>query len=130
MLATVIDSVIIVLLIGSIAYGYMVSRKVRILMATLKDLEPLVLEFSSAVDKSEESVHQMRESIEAAEASPWMQPAPEVEETPEEAPAEAAFASRRNGQAEKTAEIPGLRVMRDKKDLVRKFFENTAAAGV
>ena len=34
MLATVIDSVIIVLLIGSIAYGYMVSRKVRSLMAT------------------------------------------------------------------------------------------------
>ena len=67
MMATIIDGVIIVLLVGSIAYGYSVSRKVRQLMATLKELEPLVNEFSSAVDKTEHSVHLMRENIEVAE---------------------------------------------------------------
>jgi hypothetical protein len=65
-MAMIIDGVIIMLLIGSITYGYMVSRKVRLLMATLKELEPLVEEFSSAVDKSTHSVHQMRENIVAA----------------------------------------------------------------
>ncbi|MFT6676414.1 MAG: hypothetical protein ACJAVM_002618 [Sulfitobacter sp.] len=124
MLATIIDSVIIVLLLGSIAYGYSVSRKVRMLMATLKELEPLVQEFSSAVDKSEYSVHQMRENIVVAEKAPIYDP-----EMRPETPAEAAFASRRNA-APPVQEGPGVRVMRDKKDLVRKFFETSATARV
>lgn len=123
MMATIIDGVIIVLLVGSIAYGYSVSRKVRQLMATLKELEPLVDEFSLAVDKTEHSVHLMRENIEVAEQvqEPQVQAAPQ-------APAEAAFSSRRSAQ--EAAEVPGLRVMRDKKDLVRKFFETSSTARV
>ena len=50
MMATIIDSLIVVLLIGSIGYGYVVSMKLRKLTATLKQLEPLVEQFSSAVD--------------------------------------------------------------------------------
>ena len=70
MMATIIDSLIVVLLIGSIGYGYVVSMKLRKLTATLKQLEPLVEQFSSAVDKSEQSVHHMRESIETAQRAP------------------------------------------------------------
>ena len=70
MIATIIDSLIVVLLIGSIGYGYVVSMKLRKLTATLKQLEPLVEQFSSAVDKSEQSVHHMRESIETAQRTP------------------------------------------------------------
>lgn len=70
MIATIIDSLIVVLLIGSIGYGYVVSMKLRKLTATLKQLEPLVEQFSSAVDKSEQSVHHMRESIETAQRAP------------------------------------------------------------
>ena len=116
-MAMIIDSVIILLLIISITYGYMVSRKVRLLMATLKDLEPLVEEFSSAVDKSHDSVGQMRESIEVAE---------QVHEPEPTTPIPTSFASRRAA----IAETPGVRVMRDKKEMVRAFFENQNAAKV
>lgn len=121
-MATIIDSIIILLLMGSITYGYLVSRKVRLLMATLKDLEPLVEEFSSAVDKSSHSVTQMRENIEVAEQiqAPAPQPEPIMEET-------TAFASRRTAPV---PEMPGLRVVRDKKELVRAFFETSNAAKV
>jgi len=95
-MATIIDSLIVVLLIGSIGYGYVVSMKLRKLTATLKQLEPLVEQFSSAVDKSEQSVHHMRESIETAQRAP--------------------------------AERNGVRVVRDKKEMVRAFFENSSAA--
>jgi len=123
MLAAIIDGVIILLLIGSISYGYMVSRKVRVLMATLKDLEPLVEEFSTAVDKSEHSVARMRENIAEAER----QPAPEPQWAREVEEEETAFTSRRSAPQQ---EMPGRRVVRDKKDLVRAFFETSGAARV
>ena len=116
MMATIIDSLIVVLLIGSIGYGYVVSMKLRKLTATLKQLEPLVEQFSSAVDKSEQSVHHMRESIETAQRAP----AP-----PEETAA--SFASRR-ATKQAPAERNGVRVVRDKKEMVRAFFENSSAA--
>lgn len=122
-MAAIIDGVIILLLIGSISYGYMVSRKVRVLMATLKDLEPLVEEFSTAVDKSEYSVARMRENLAEAERQP--EPAPAWQP---QAPEETAFSSRRG--AAPAQEMPGRRVVRDKKDLVRAFFETSGAARV
>lgn len=120
-MATIIDGVIILLLIGSISYGYIVSRKVRLLMTTLRALEPLVEEFSSAVDKSRDSVSQMRESIDVAEQVRQPEPAPESP-TPEPT----TFASRHAA----SGDLPGLRVMRDKKELVRAFFEKSSAAKV
>jgi hypothetical protein len=122
-MATIIDSVIILLLIGSITYGYLVSRKVRMLVAALKELEPLVEEFSSAVDRSHDSVSQMRENIEVAEQV--RQPDP-VSELPMHETT--TFATRR--VAPVSAEVPGLRVMRDKKEMVRAFFDNSSTAKV
>ena len=121
-MAAIIDSVIILLLIGSITYGYLVSRKVRLLMVTLRELEPLVDEFSSAVDKSQTSVAQMRETIEVSEK------APEPEAATAPAPEKAAFSTRR--AAPPTPEIPGLRHVRNKKELVRAFFDSTDTARV
>lgn len=125
-MATIIDGVIIVLLIGSITYGYLVSRKVRLLMATLKELEPLVDEFSSAVDKSQSSVAQMRENITVAEQSAQPEPAPVPEPAPAPRTEEAAFSSRRGTPP--APEMPGLRRVRDKKELVRAFFDSADTA--
>ncbi|WP_370399484.1 flagellar motor switch protein [Sulfitobacter sp. JB4-11] len=128
MLTTLIDVVIIVLLIGSIGYGYTVSRKVRYLMNALKDMETLVVQFSSAVEKSEHSVYQMRENIKVAETLPQKQRQQEEEHAPQ-----AAFSSGRrpaavaHSAADQPVERPGLVVMRDKEDLVRKFFDNSPA---
>ena len=120
-MAMIIDSVIILLLFGSITYGYIVSRKVRMLMAILKDLEPLVEEFSSAVDKSQDSVSQMRDNIEVAEQVQHTEP-----EMEPELAQQTAFSSRRAAPVE----TPGLRVMRDKKELVRAFFDTQSTAKV
>ncbi|GAA6176173.1 flagellar motor switch protein [Sulfitobacter pacificus] len=120
-MAMIIDCVIILLLIGSITYGYIVSRKVRLLMGILKDLEPLVEEFSSAVEKSQDSVSQMRDRIEVAEQVQQVQP-----EAEPEVAAQSTFASRRAAPVE----TPGMRVMRDKKELVRAFFDTQSTAEV
>ena len=107
MAATLTDIVIIALLTGAIAYGYYVSRKVQVLMGALKDLEPLINEYSQAVDKSEASVAAMRENLETR---------PVFVEDEEDEP---MFATRRQARAT----IPGVQVVRDKQDLVRRFFE-------
>lgn len=122
-MATIIDVIIILLLIGSITYGYLVSRKVRLLMTILRNLEPLVEEFSSAVDKSHDSVNQMRESIEVAEQVKQPDPAAE---TP--LAAQSTFASRRATPA--PAETSGMRVIRDKKEMVQAFFDTSSPAKV
>lgn len=123
MMAAIIDTVIIVLLVGSISYGYLVSRKVQHLMRTLKDLEPLVDAFSTAVDKSEYSVVRMRENIEEVRLKQ------RLEAESEELEEEITFFSRSEA-ATKARDVAGLRVVRDKKELVRAFFENSSTAQV
>jgi hypothetical protein len=76
-------------------------------MGALKDLEPLINEYSQAVDKSEASVAAMRENLETR---------PVFVEDEEDEP---MFATRRQARAT----IPGVQVVRDKQDLVRRFFE-------
>lgn len=123
MMTAIVDTVTILLLIGSITYGYLVSRKVRHLMLTLKELEPLVEAFSTAVDKSEYSVELMRENIEQAHRPPEYVPKPEPQDT------RAAFSSRREAHAQ-PREVAGLHKVRDKKEMVRAFFESSGAARV
>lgn len=129
MLTTLIDVVIIVLLIGSIGYGYTVSRKVRYLMNALQDMEALVVAFSSAVEKSEHSVYQMRENIKVAETLPQKQ-----QQAAAEQEQHTAFSSERRtpsgarAMVDQASERPGLVVMRDKEDLVRKFFDTPPSA--
>ncbi len=117
MAATLTDIVIIALLIGSLGYGWYISRKVQVLMAALKQLEPLVQEFSSAVDKTEESVHQLKLNLQDP-PQPSHADAPFAQEDDEP-----LFATRR-APAHK---IPGVQVVRNKQDLVRRFFETSRA---
>lgn len=55
-----IDVAIIALLIGTLVYAWVVDRRVRGMMAALRDLEPMVGSFSAAVDRSESSVSALR----------------------------------------------------------------------
>lgn len=118
MAATITDILIIALLAGSIGYGVLITRKVQVLMATLEELEPLVREFSAAVDKSEASVTQMRESLEHGVPARVDEDTEDDDDDTEAAP---AFASRRFAQRR----MPGVQVVRDKQDLVRRFFETS-----
>lgn len=111
MAATLTDIVIIALLLGAIGYGWYVSRKVQVLMAALKDMEPLVKEFSNAVDKTEDSVNQLKLNLEEPQQ-------PEMAQEEEDEP---MFATRR----QPAHKIPGARVVRNKQDLVRRFFETS-----
>lgn len=112
MAATLTDLLIIALLTGAIAYGYYVSRKVHVLMGALKELEPLINEYSQAVDKSEASVAAMKQNL---EERPMFDDAAEDDEP--------MFATRRQSRAK----IPGVQVVRDKQDLVRRFFDASRA---
>ncbi len=112
MAATITDILIIALLAGSVGYGVIISRRVQRLMASLEELEPLVREFSDAVDKSESSVNALRDNLAEGLA------AHEAAEQAEEAP---AFSSRRQSQRR----LPGVQVVRGKQDLVRRFFETS-----
>lgn len=55
-----IDTLILALLAGTLGYAFLVDRRVRGLMHALRDLQPIVGEFSAAVDKSESSVAALR----------------------------------------------------------------------
>ncbi|MDK3016704.1 flagellar motor switch protein [Pseudodonghicola flavimaris] len=122
MAAMITDLLIILLLIGGIGYGIMISRRVQRLMTSLQELEPLVRAFSEAVDKSETSVAALRQNLDARQAAT-------TEATPEEpaaAPdAEPAFASRRHATEPARPRLPGVQVVRNKQDLVRRFFETS-----
>lgn len=134
MLTMIIDGVIVLLLLGSIAYGYSVSRKVRFLMTALKDMEKLVVDFSTAVEKSENSVHQMRENIQVAKNLPQHDRVesdasytkPTFSSGRKQAAAASLAAKARQANAE--PDRPGVVVMRNKEDLVRKFFDASPAA--
>ncbi len=112
MAATITDILIIVLLAGSVGYGVMISRRVQKLMASLEELEPLVREFSEAVDKSETSVNALRDNLAEGLAAQ-----DEAATGDDSAP---AFSSRRQQRR-----LPGVQVVRDKQDLVRRFFETS-----
>lgn len=113
MAATLTDLLIIAMLVGAIAYGYYVSRKVQVLMSALQQLEPLISEYSEAVDKSEASVVAMRQSL---EERPMVEAIEEEDDEP-------MFATRR----QPGHRIPGVQVVRDKQDLVRRFFDASRA---
>lgn len=121
MAATITDLLILLLLAGSIGYGLVITRRVQRLMAALEELEPLVREFSKAVDKSESSVEALRENLEArrqeAPEMPAPQPAADSAET-----MTPAFTSRRHPTPRR---LPGVQVVRNKQDLVRRFFETS-----
>lgn len=120
MLAMLTDVFIILLLIGGIGFASVVNARVKRLMALLQELEPAVQHFSDAVDKSEASVAQMQKNLLHEQPSENL---PQADVFEADAP---AFASRRTPQ--NTREM-GVRVIRNKQDLVRRFFDLPRTAG-
>ena len=123
MAASIIDGFIIVLLAAAIGYGFFISMKVRRLMAVLEELGPLVDAFSSAVDKTEYSVDVMKESLEAGLVQENETRQTESVSGMSEETGTLPFSSSRNSRPK----IAGMQIVRDKKDLVRMFFETSRA---
>ena len=136
-----VDASLIVLLAGVVGYSYLVDKRVRRLRAALVDLEPLVIEFSDAVDKSESSAHTMKKAAadlrvrrEPVVRRPQVQP-PQQKPQPSQQPTEKVrrktatppptekpeprFASRRAPEDS----VLLLRQSARKSALVRSFFE-------
>lgn len=118
MVAVITDAVIVMMLIGGILYAHMVNRKVKRLVAALRELEPAVKEFSRAVDKSEASVSQMQRSLTQAITN---DPPSRSAEMSSGTADQALFSSRRVAEVRDM----GVKVIRDKQDLVRQFFDAT-----
>lgn len=112
MAAMFVDALIILMLTGGVAFAWVVNARVKRLMTLMHELEPTVQQFSQAVDKSEHSVVQMQRSL-AEKLS--------QEEEPREPskPQEPLFTT---GRIAETRDI-GVKVIRDKQDLVRRFFD-------
>ncbi len=112
MAAMIIDAVIILMLAGGIVFAWVVNGRVKRLMNLMHELEPTVQQFSLAVDKSEDSVARMQRSL-----AEGLREREEVREEPQVK--EPLFTT---GRVTETRDV-GVRVIRNKQDLVRRFFE-------
>lgn len=118
-MSLIIDITILVLLLGTLAYAFVVDRRVRKMMTALRELEPMIGSFSDAVDRSESAVSVLK-SLGQTMQSPFggRRAAPEREE-PEPPRREASFRTVRD-QPERRSNVSAIPV---KSDLVRGFFE-------
>ncbi len=113
----VIDIAILVLLVGTLTYAWVVDRRVRSLMRVLRDMEPMIGNFSEAVDRSESTVSVLRSLGQQAEPKP--RPQREREREPEMTRAEPSFRTSR----ERPTRSAGATKASGKSELVRGFFE-------
>lgn len=107
-MSLVIDIALLVLLVGTLAYAFIVERRVRVMMQALRELEPLVGEFSAAVDRSESTVSVLKSLGQSVQA-PFARREAEAPTAPTQQTARSAPRS--------STGIPM------KSDLVRGFFE-------
>ncbi|UOA32675.1 hypothetical protein DSM110093_02477 [Sulfitobacter sp. DSM 110093] len=128
MMPALIDIIIIVLLIGTLVYAFILDRRVRALIATLKEMEPMVGAFSSAVDQSTKSVEDLRDL-----STKVQRPEPPVHrEAPQSRPAVADPAPNGQSPAQMRAarlkgrsQVRGQAAVQGKSELVRTFFDIT-----
>ncbi|MCA0964111.1 flagellar motor switch protein [Salipiger bermudensis] len=116
-MAVVIDIAILVLLVGTLTYAWVVDRRVRNLMRVLREMEPMIGTFSEAVDRSESTVSVLRSLGQQAE--PKARPQREREREPEMTRAEPSFRTSR----ERPSRPAGATKASGKSELVRGFFE-------
>lgn len=128
MMPALIDIIIIVLLVGTLVYAFILDRRVRSLMESLREMEPMVGAFSSAVDQSTKSVEELRDlSAKAQRPEP---PVQKQAHQPRHAPAEAAPlsqspAEKRAARLKGRAQVRGQTAVQGKSELVRTFFDIT-----
>lgn len=122
-----IDIIIIVLLVGTLVYAFILDRRVRKLMESLREMEPMVGAFSSAVDQSTKSVEELRDLSAKAAARPEppvQRPAAPAKPSP--APAEGSSpAQERAARLRGRAPVRGQAAVQGKSELVRTFFDIT-----
>ncbi|MDP5336695.1 MAG: flagellar motor switch protein [Paracoccaceae bacterium] len=138
-MALLIDIIIMLLLIGTLAYAFLVDRRVRTLVLAMRDLQPVVDRFSVAVDRTENSVKSLRGEAPAARPAPKRDEEPPLTRTAAatyvpkaSAPSVAGeacldlgpfFLSQRPAPTRPVQLPPGMARVTDKADLVRSFFE-------
>lgn len=113
-MSDVINLLILVLLAAVMVYGVMLTRRVNRLMQALTELGPLVRQFSEAVDKSEQSVQEMKGAAVAAAEG-----AAREADALRDAMAGATFTSIRRQP------VAGMTRLSDKADLVKSFFDRS-----
>lgn len=114
-MSLLIDFVILALLGGVLAYAYLVDRRVRQLVAVLREMAPMFDEFSAAVDRSESSVSAIRAVTRAIEDQVReglsLRPSRQVPREPEKPTA-----------PEAQQQPDGVAAVNGKAELVRSFF--------
>ncbi|MGY6695947.1 MAG: flagellar motor switch protein [Roseinatronobacter sp.] len=137
-MALVIDMIILLLLAGTLIYAFLVDRRVRALMAALRGLEPMVGEFSAAVDRSENSVRSLRAEAGSRGASsrsdePQLTrnttPLSKTRVSQGDAAPRPTVQSMRAAEAKESALPPGIARVNGKSELVRGFFETVRSRG-
>ncbi|AKO99650.1 MAG: flagellar motor switch protein [Marinovum algicola] len=119
-----IDIAVLVLLVGTLGYAWLVDRRVRRMMEAMREMEPMIGSFSQAVDRSESTVSALRAAREVAPLRKRPEP-PRPEARAEAAPetsdpgAEPAFRSKREPAPRPADATP----ISGKSELIRGFFD-------
>ncbi len=137
-MALVIDMIILLLLAGTLIYAFLVDRRVRALMAALRGLEPMVGEFSAAVDRTEHSVRSLRADA-TLRGTSNRSDEPQLTRNAAPAPGRAmpqgdavprpTFQSVRAAEPSEKPLPPGIARVNGKSELVRGFFETVRSRG-
>ncbi|MBV1863806.1 MAG: flagellar motor switch protein [Rhodobacteraceae bacterium] len=116
MITLIINGFILTLLVGAIGYIYLVDLRVRKLLSALNGLEPMVGQFSKAVDRSELSLEKLKEVEARKTASPET---PGTAEDHSDDEKKVIFKPKKNVMKAHVGwvSVPG------KSELVRSFFE-------
>lgn len=114
-----INALILVLLVGTISYIYLVDLRVRKLLSALNSLEPMVGQFSEAVNRSETSLKDFKSATSPTKSAPHKVKRPKEPAKGESAESNLSFESNRKSLQTHVGRItlPG------KTELVRSFFE-------
>lgn len=133
-MALFIDMIILLSLAGTLGYAFLVDRKLRSLMEALRTLEPVVGQFSEAVDRTESSVRSLQ-ADEAARATKTRGDEPPLSRSMSTTSAWNALAAAGRSAPDQHAQTarqtptqpaqlpPGVERVTGKSDLVMGFFE-------
>lgn len=118
-MSLIVDLAIMALLVGTLAYAWVVDRRVRKMMAALRELEPMIGSFSEAVDRSESAVSVLKSLGQTVQAPFGGRRPAARDEEPAPQRRDASFRSVRD-HPERSRPSAGIPV---KSELVRGFFE-------
>ena len=119
MITIAINALILVLLVGTIGYIYLVDLRVRKLLSALNSLEPMVGQFSEAVNRSETSLKDYKSATSPAKLAPQKAKRPKEPAKGQSTENNIAFESDRKSLQTHVGRI----ILPGKTELVRSFFE-------